>query len=161
MDTDRDDCLAAGMNAHVGKPFVMEDVVATILRHTRGGSNGAQPLAVEPEPTPAELPPFDRASAIERLGGDEELLEHVLPVFRGNLRTAAQQLEGPVRLPPADLERLVHTIKGMAGNLGAAALAAAAAEAESRVAAGDGEASVREVAREIQAALAAIDRWSA
>ncbi|MDB5954732.1 MAG: putative histidine kinase, atypical unorthodox [Ramlibacter sp.] len=106
-------------------------------------------------------PLFDRASALETLGGDEELLEHVLPVFRSNLQTAAQQLEHPLRLPQAEAKRLMHTIKGMAANLGALALAAAAAEAESRLATGDlnVESPVAEVAREIQAVLFAIDGW--
>jgi CheY-like chemotaxis protein len=32
MASDRDDCLAAGMNDHIGKPFNVTDLVAR-LRH--------------------------------------------------------------------------------------------------------------------------------
>jgi len=33
MDSDRNDCLAAGMNAHVGKPFDLNQLVALLVSH--------------------------------------------------------------------------------------------------------------------------------
>lgn len=33
MDSDRNDCLAAGMNAHVGKPFDLKQLVALLVSH--------------------------------------------------------------------------------------------------------------------------------
>jgi two-component system sensor histidine kinase/response regulator len=159
MDSDRDACLAAGMNAHVGKPFVMEDVVATILRHT---GRAHEPFSHE-TPAPAERRPFDRGAALEQLAGDEELLQHVLPVFRDNLRAAARQLQSASAVPASELERLVHTLKGMAANLGAATLAQAAADAESRLASGESDtgASLDEVLKQTEAVLAVIDGWHA
>ncbi len=128
MDTDREACLAAGMNEHVAKPFVITDVVAVILAclaRSRGAmANG------RPAPPPDALPVFDRADALRRLGGDEALLRSVLPVFRGNLEDALRQLAGGDARSPADLAVLVHSVKGMAANLAAKALAAEAAAAE-------------------------------
>jgi len=34
MASDRDDCLAAGMNDHVGKPFDLNHLVEVLLRLT-------------------------------------------------------------------------------------------------------------------------------
>ena len=36
MESDRDDCLAAGMNDHIGKPFNVKDLVARLLHFTCG-----------------------------------------------------------------------------------------------------------------------------
>ncbi|MEO7104743.1 MAG: response regulator, partial [Rhodoferax sp.] len=35
MSSDRDDCLAAGMNDHIGKPFDLDHLVSVVLRLTR------------------------------------------------------------------------------------------------------------------------------
>jgi len=42
MASDRDDCLAAGMNDHVGKPFDLNHLVEVLLRLTRAGSAGQE-----------------------------------------------------------------------------------------------------------------------
>ena len=129
MDTDREECLVAGMNEHVAKPFVITDVVAVILRciaRSRGG-----PVAGKVEAPPAEeLPVFDRADALARMGDDEQLLRTVLPVFRANLEGALRDLADCEASTPADLSRMMHSVKGMAANLAAKALAAEAAAAE-------------------------------
>ncbi|MGE4242436.1 PAS-domain containing protein [Ramlibacter sp.] len=134
METDREACLAAGMNDHVGKPFVLEDVVAVILEH---GVHDRPAFAETGHGSAAATDPvFDRVAAIARLGGDEDLLETVLPVFRENLERARTQLEPANAMPPDQLARVMHTIKGMAGNLGAMELSKLASEAEKALLAG-------------------------
>jgi CheY-like chemotaxis protein len=131
METDREACLQAGMNEHVAKPFVITDVVAVILQCL------AAPRGAEPAPAAApaleELPVFDRADALARMGGDEQLLNTVLPVFRLNLQGSLRDLAGSEATAPADLARMMHSIKGMAANLAAKALAAEAAAAEQQL----------------------------
>jgi PAS domain S-box-containing protein len=152
MDTDRQACLAAGMNDHVAKPFVIEHVVATILKCLGQQAGDAAPSpATQAQPEEA-LPVFDRAGALERMGGDEDLLATVLPVFRGNLEDAAEQLDFSDGLASEDLGRLVHSIKGMAANLGAMQLAALAGEVETQTRATPG-ADVGEQVRALSAAI--------
>ncbi|MES2480688.1 MAG: PAS domain-containing protein, partial [Pseudomonadota bacterium] len=76
MKSDRMESLAAGMNDHVGKPFDIDDLVATLLRHIRGTAGAATAAATSaPAPFPVDdvdagLLVLNRESAIGRLGGD-------------------------------------------------------------------------------------------
>ncbi|MGV3570912.1 MAG: PAS-domain containing protein [Ramlibacter sp.] len=157
MDTDRAACLAAGMDDHVAKPFAVELVVQVILRHVRGAPGPAAAAAEPVAPAPASLPVFDRAGALERLGDDESLLEVVLQVFRGNLQTAARQIESPGGGSPEEMRRLFHSIKGMAANVGALALSAIAAEADQALR-DDPAAALAPIARRVGDAIAAVQR---
>ncbi len=45
MDSDRQQCLAAGMDDHVAKPFSMRELVARLVQHTRGAGPRAGPTS--------------------------------------------------------------------------------------------------------------------
>ncbi|MCG2593044.1 PAS-domain containing protein [Ramlibacter sp. XY19] len=126
MDNDREACLAAGMNQHVAKPFAINDVVAVILQCINPPADAPAQRATSAL-SAGDLIVFDRADAVRRMGGDEDLLRSVLPVFRGNLEDALRDLETATGV---HLAKLMHSIKGMAANVSAKALAAKAAEAE-------------------------------
>lgn len=76
-------------------------------------------------------PPMDRESALERLGGDAELLDELIPLM---IDQSLELLETMRKaLAAGDAPSLViaaHTIRGSAANLEAAELAAAAARVE-------------------------------
>jgi two-component system, sensor histidine kinase and response regulator len=142
MESDRQDALAAGMNAHVGKPFNLDELVQTMLQHS-----GFVPLAVPvtedpatatPPPAPTELPPstaeLDIASAAQRLGGDTRVLLRVLQAFVRDLPALPQELERLLATGSGqDARRLLHTLKGTAATVGATRLAALAAGGEQRL----------------------------
>ncbi|HZY20249.1 MAG TPA: CHASE domain-containing protein [Ramlibacter sp.] len=153
MDSDRLDCLAAGMNDHVGKPVVLAEVIATLLRHVQRRAAAAPAASTSASAAPAAseaarsaafsaeaVPPLlDRRGAIERLGGDSALFERLLPVFRGNLQKSTQELASArERAAHEELRRVIHSIKGMAGTMGAASLAVAAQHAEAQLRSGQG-----------------------
>lgn len=122
LPSDREACLRARMNNHIGKPLDLERVVQTIL-----AGKGALPLTPDPNPWPG----FEFEAALLRLGSDPVLFRRVAEHF---LECGQMQLE---RLPAVrtsanalEAQRVAHTLKGMAATVGASSLAAAASRLE-------------------------------
>ena len=142
-ETDRRMCLLAGMSAHVGKPFDLEQLTATLRALTgRRARAAAQPavqrILSEPAWQAAAAAGIDLATALSRFGDN-------VPVFGRLLRNALDEI--PMRLTSlraqltAD-DRIaagvtLHTLKGLTGALGASFLAATAAEGERACREGD------------------------
>ncbi|MBI1238830.1 MAG: PAS domain-containing protein [Alphaproteobacteria bacterium] len=131
-------CLAAGMTAHLPKPFRQEDLVITLAeslgllaRETAGTPAAAKAVSV----TPAK-PALDPAM-LEALEADAgaDLVASIVETFREDTRAKLQDL---LRLidrngAPEEARRLVHALKSAAANVGAAALSVAAAESEAEL----------------------------
>lgn len=145
MKGDRERCLAHGMDEYVSKPISRAEL-ARVLDWAAGRchSAGAGPetpapaAALTPPPPDAAPPAFDRAAAVERLGGDEALFADVAGVFLGD----APKLMSELRAAVADgdalaVQRAAHGLKGAAGYVGAGPTAAAAAVLEKIGAGGD------------------------
>jgi PAS domain S-box-containing protein len=137
MASDREACLAAGMNDHVGKPFDLSNLVATLLRHTgrapaplasHGPGTGAVPTEVLEE---AQRRGIDLAGALARMGGNHYAYLRAMHTFSKDLKTLPDQLMVLLQQGRFDeSRRLMHTIKGLAGTLGLRPLASLAADAE-------------------------------
>jgi two-component system sensor histidine kinase/response regulator len=155
---ERQRCLDAGMNDHISKPIEPEALFETVSRYIRqaalsnGGNGGDKPLAGEPAaealvsqprlaPTVSaelELPLVEGLNAEEglrRVAGNRKLYLKLLRQF------VVEQAEVPSRIAHclaggdhATAERLAHTLKGVAGNLGAGTVQKAAAELEKAIA---------------------------
>jgi PAS domain S-box-containing protein len=131
MASDRQRCLAAGMNDYLTKPMDAE-LLSSALRRWTGDSHkaGPAPAADLPDaPSPAAV--FDREALLGRLMGDETLMARVLNGFRQDIPKRLDELAS--NLDAANTEvvrRVAHTIKGASANVGATALRATAAEAE-------------------------------
>lgn len=159
--SDREATQAAGMNAHVAKPIELDKLVETLLAWVRprppteGGRSGSTAVAGD---EPLTLPGLDLEQAAARLGGDRPLLRSVLESFQRDFSDAAARLNGLLeRGELGDAARLVHTIKGLAPNLGAPALGAVAVEYEAALKAGDADATLRETFTEaLETVLAAL-----
>ncbi len=148
MESERQRCLAIGMNDHITKPIVPAVLFETLSRwiSIRDRKSSADPRTGEstPQPTPLPtlattpavalpdtLPPFDIAAAVARMAGKRELVRKALIGFHASFHNAPTELE---RLMGAgqldDLLRLSHTLKGIAATLEAALLSKAAAALE-------------------------------
>jgi len=141
--SDRSDCLASGMNEHVGKPFEMEHLVAVLLRLTgmrpreagaaslrapmdasvASGTTGATgaPRVLGMEMVNADI---DLPSALRRMSGMEAMYLRAARDFYHMLSGLLPQFDLLVRT--GDLvgaKNHLHTFKGTAGTVGLTRLA--------------------------------------
>jgi signal transduction histidine kinase/DNA-binding response OmpR family regulator len=148
MAGDEDKSLAAGMNGHVTKPIDPDQLFATLQKWIQPGEKRAaakKPAdsvepAVEDKVIPAEeefpesLPGFDLADGLKRLQGNKKLYRKLLLDFATNYYEVANEIREA--LDAQDFDRahsLVHNLKGLAGNLSATELQAAAVKMEKLV----------------------------
>lgn len=139
-DSDRAACLNAGMNDHVANPIDPVMLFRTLRRWIqprpglgRDGVPGSPAAAAPGQPLPA-LPGIDTADGLSRTMGRQDLYLRMLRQFASSHRTAAEQTR--TALAGGDVEgarRLAHTLKGLAGNIGAGALQEAARQLEDRL----------------------------
>ena len=74
---------------------------------------------------------LDRAVALERVGGDSELLQEMAQLFLDEYPSQLEAVRAAVRARDARaLERSAHSLKGSVGNFGAAAALEAALRME-------------------------------
>ncbi|MEO6742889.1 MAG: CHASE domain-containing protein [Caldimonas sp.] len=135
MASDREACLAAGMNDHVGKPFDLGNLVRVLQLHTgRGCGDAPEALLVDlPEPLCREARQLqiDLPGALSRMAGNSAVYARLLRGFVSDARSMPRQLAILLKSDQrVDARRLMHTLKGLAGTLGANELAAFASEAE-------------------------------
>lgn len=137
MAADRDACLAAGMNDHIGKPFDLNNLIRVIRKYSK------QPdLAVTTHKEPlsplltewneaATVAGIELESALSRLGGDIPLLQKMLSLFGAELADFPEQLDRLIAQRDwRAASRLLHTIKGLAAQLGATHLSHSASKGE-------------------------------
>jgi two-component system sensor histidine kinase/response regulator len=135
MDSDRDACLTAGMTDHVGKPFNLSHLVATLRQHTAWDARTtASPMTDSETASTAAahaMSDVDAQGALLRLGGNQKLYLKLLKAFLSEMATSATQLQHLLQDRRLDeARRLLHTLKGTSATVGLHALASAAAQAE-------------------------------
>ena len=144
-------CLAAGMNDHISKPIDPDNLFETVGRFYRTASPTIPPVTVEskrPEgraPLADGLPSIaglDTKDGLTRVAGNQKLYLKLLRQFVEQQGPALGQItEALAKGDIALAERLAHTLKGVAGNIGAKSVqfAAGALEKHIRSKAADGE----------------------
>ena len=133
---EREQCLRSGMQDHLAKPISPDQLYHTanlwLKSLAQPGEIAAQKTAPAPrladeESRVAELPGFDTAGTLERLGGDEDLYQQVLDMMLPVLRGALEKIDVAIRYrDQTAILAVVHNIAGMASNVGAVMLADAA-----------------------------------
>jgi HPt (histidine-containing phosphotransfer) domain-containing protein len=155
------------MNDHIGKPLDPDRLVATLakwVRPNRTTASSLPPPAVTtsvPVPLP-DLPGVKVKESVRRIGGNVALYYSLLDKFRVNQRNVVQLIrDALVSNDPKTAERLAHTLRGIAGNLGAESLQNQAEFLERNIKNGaldDVESLLAQTDREIVDLIARIDQ---
>jgi len=145
MAADRERCLKAGMNDHIGKPIDPDQLLGTLLHWIkRPGSDGAIPQKKAQASAPArpadtadaslDIVGIDVASALKRVGGNRKRYQTLLRQFAQQQANAVEAIRKALSTgDAATAERAAHSLKGVAGTLGAMAVSEAAAKAEAAI----------------------------
>jgi PAS domain S-box-containing protein len=140
MATDRQACIDAGMNEHIGKPFDMSQLTAMLLDLTGFQPEAQlQPVAPVTSAISKEAAPplrlvnadIDLPAALSRLGGMQALYVRSASDLSIGLQSLVVDLGALLdadKINPA--RALLHTFKGNAGTMGLIRLHAALAELE-------------------------------
>ncbi len=129
---DREKCLAAGMDDYLSKPARLAEIEQALTRAMQ-----ALPFSDESDDPPSrpsapDKAVWDRAAALDRLGGDESLLDELIELFFKDYPVLARRLtEALTRGDLASLREPAHKLKGSLGALGLPATADLAQEIES------------------------------
>jgi two-component system sensor histidine kinase/response regulator len=131
---ERDRCLAAGMRGHIAKPIDPELLYRTLMQFHRPGQAvmTAKPVdRISRSPELPEIAGLDVVDGLNRVAGNMRLYRSLLGQFVDQQSDVVSGIRASLaREDFALAERLVHTLKGVSGNLGAKALSGLAAELE-------------------------------
>ncbi|KGE04409.1 response regulator [Pseudohaliea rubra] len=159
MTGDRERAFAAGMNEHVGKPIDFDELSAVLRRWIVPASGRAAPRRPVPSMVPELplLPGIDRDAALANAGGSGELVLRLLDRFRKDYRDYEGSFREALRVEDgAAAERSAHTLKSVAGTLGAGDLETAAGDLERTLKENGDQGSVDEALASTLAALAVV-----
>jgi len=139
MQRDHDRCLEAGMNDFAAKPIDPDRLWNVLLRWIPPGERApAMPRATAPAPDqPAlpDVPGLDMASGLSRVQGKVRLYLSSLRKFAAGRRTTCDEIRAALDGGEwQTAERLAHTMKGLAGMIGADEVQSRAAELETALA---------------------------
>ncbi|MBF0421991.1 MAG: response regulator [Magnetococcales bacterium] len=137
MAEDRESSLKAGMNDHLTKPIDPDLLFDALVKWIPKRNRGIQPRAplpreqVSPSLLPSSLPGVNLEEALLRVNGNQKLLSKLLHKFERDYSNTKNTIRSLLAESKHDeIQRISHTIKGIAGSLGAQNLKEAAAAIE-------------------------------
>jgi two-component system sensor histidine kinase/response regulator len=143
---ERQRCLAVGMVDHISKPIdpaLLYEIVGRVYRsatpsHSSAGGEKTQKAEKAKSPVPdGELPVvagLDTKDGLSRVAGNRKLYLKLLRQFVDQQGSFVPQISDALSRQDAALaERLAHTLKGVAGNIGAKPVQTAAGTLEKLV----------------------------
>ncbi len=140
MESEREKCLAAGMDGYLAKPIDPDKLIET-LNQWIDTADPAMPRRDEPASESSEaatsarrLPGLDIATGLRSVSGNKDLYLRLLQTFLHDHANAAAEIGEDIAAGNMEQAMLTaHTLKSVAGSLGADALSVAAKELESRL----------------------------
>jgi CheY-like chemotaxis protein len=137
QQSDRESCIAAGMDDYLAKPIRLADVRGAIERwapqiHPNAAAQPADApdaataaAVVQAAPAPTGEPPVDMTRLEDLTDGNPESLRELIDLFSKQTAQQLSQIEEAVRAnKPADVGHVAHSCKGACATLGMTRLAA-------------------------------------
>ena len=146
---ERQKAIDSGMNDHISKPIDPDVMFETLRRYIRRSRSPAPPAAEAQRPNTAAAPPdiqgLDTAGALRRVAGNTALYLDLLGRFTQGHADAPARVRAALEAGDrTTAERIAHTVRGVAGNIGATRVQLAAGELEAALAKGEDTAAVAE-----------------
>jgi HPt (histidine-containing phosphotransfer) domain-containing protein len=147
---ERQRCLDAGMNDHVSKPIDPDNLFATLMRWVKPRPKQAVEHQASSILTKAsdevvipEISGVNIADGLKRVAGNRRLYRDLLRQFAAKEGDAAAQISNALESRDLKLaERIAHTVKGVAGNIGITEVQSVAQKLEKALRDGEGTVSV-------------------
>ncbi|MCV2403517.1 response regulator [Marinomonas sp. C2222] len=145
--SDKEQCNKAGMNDHIAKPIMPADLLSKVARWIKTEPSPEKP-SLTPQPKTAPLPErrtlkkatywkeVDAITGLKRLELNQELYYKLLLKFATDYENTPHTLNSLLKQPEDKVSsfvkasQLMHSIKGVAGNLGIVKIHHLAAELE-------------------------------
>jgi PAS domain S-box-containing protein len=119
MSEDRENCAAAGMDAHLGKPIEAAQLIETLSRFLKA---------------PASAPAIDRAALRELTGGDEEFERELAETFVSSGDQCLAEIVAALKVSDFEtVRKRAHSLKGASANIHALSLSQVASSLETAV----------------------------
>ena len=142
MQGAKEDCLEAGMNDYVSKPIDPSHLFSVIKKWVKSTTeqgeipkiNEIASKSAEEIELPESMTGIDVEAGLKRLNGNRKLYRKLLVDFSVSYLSYAEEIRAALEQDNIDSAlRLVHTIKGVAGNISAYDLQNIAIELEKAV----------------------------
>ena len=123
---DREKCLDAGMNDYLPKPVSSKQLFSALVKWIPPGPNLGTKISMSGSSSGPEadlvqrLPGFDLENALDRIEGHTDIYLKVLRKFYQEFSSTGRTIRESLDKGDTDTcRRLVHNLKGGAGNIGA------------------------------------------
>jgi two-component system, sensor histidine kinase and response regulator len=162
MKGDEEECLRAGMDAYLSKPFQPVDLARVLARLASNGHAASSPSVPRPAPpiapsaTGAASPIDDPAAIVEAVDGDAALLRELVGLFHEDCPSLLDEIRNALTAGDATrLGRAAHKLAGAVSNFHARRALHAARYLEEVARSGDLQSALPAFA-ELETALAAL-----
>lgn len=125
MAEERERCRMLGMNGHIGKPFQPDDLYAALGHFYKASSEfsvieRSRPSALKPAPRLPAIPGLDASQGLHNCCGKHELYLQALAGFETDYDDFGNEFKLLLETNHwREAELIAHTLKGLAGTIGA------------------------------------------
>ncbi len=151
MAGDKEKCVESGMNDHIAKPIDVAHLFVTLAQWIAPRQSDASPAPARPAKADSDdlphIPGLDLKAALARVAGKTKLLRKLLVSFRDAQAEVIDRIRSAhTSGDDATAVREAHTVKGLAGNIGAVRMAEVAARVEALLKTGESDGFVEALA---------------